>query len=100
MTTISKICLSCPVEIEEPEIMNKCYMCNALEGLKSMIDIECICRVCSAPFYVPLDHILSNAILNTDLNIISIEGKKITCTTEDCLGFQFQLGIEEGASVG
>ena len=100
MPSITKICHSCPDEIEAGNNMNNCYMCNALEGIKNMINVECTCRVCSAPFYVPLDQILSNGILNADLNLISIEGDPLECPTEGCLGLQFRLRIEEGAHFG
>ena len=104
MTTISKICVGCSVEIASGNEMDKCYMCKALEGCKSMVEIECTCRLCGSPFYLALDVFFEKAMLISDLNIISLRDKKtdplVSCITPDCLGYEFRLSLVEGASIG
>tara|TARA_Y100000590_G_scaffold468931_1_gene653908 strand:+ start:16424 stop:16717 length:294 start_codon:yes stop_codon:yes gene_type:complete len=97
MTTISKICLSCPVEIEEPEIMDKCYMCNALGRTKQMITFELICKVCGSSSYIAFDDMFPQGVTNKS---IETQMKQLHCVEEKCLSHLVSFFTIEGAPVG
>ncbi len=97
MQSISKICSSCPVEIEAGNNMNKCYMCNALGRTKQMIKFELICKVCGSSSYIDFDDMFPQGVTNKS---IETQMKQLHCVEEKCLSHLVSFFTIEGAPVG